>query len=222
MKIAVLGATGNIGSRFLEQALCQGHEVIAYVRRADALAPRAGLTVVQGSLDDEAALSKAFVGADAVLSCIGVPLRAKKPIDLMRRTLPVITRATRDAGIQRFVLVSAFGVGDTARKGSFLARLVYRTVVARIFKDKELAEEILPSTRLDWTTVYPVNLKDAPAAPSAAVKRLDQVAKVPGLPTLPFANAATALLDIVTTGDPSEQRLLITTETGWKPSHQAG
>ncbi|MEU1163092.1 NAD(P)H-binding protein [Streptomyces sp. NPDC005921] len=166
-------------------------------------------------------LSKAFAGADAVVSCIGVPLRAKKPIDLMRRTLPVITRATRNAGIQRFVLVSAFGVGDTARKGSFLARLVYRTVVAPIFKDKELAEEILPSTGLNWTTVYPVNLKDAPAAPSAAVKRLDQVAKVPGLPTLPFANAATALLDIVTTEDPSEQRLLITTETGWKASHHA-
>lgn len=217
MKIAVLGATGNIGTRFVEQALAQGHQITAYVRRADALAPRAGLTVVQGSLDDEAALAKAFADVDAVVSCVGVPLRAKKPVDFMQRTLPTVTRAARAAGVQRFVLVSAFGVGDTARKGSLLARLVYGTVVAGIFKDKERAEEILPSTGLDWTTVYPVNLKDAPAAPTATVRPLTEVSKVPGLPTLPFANAAAALLEVVQDDTLSGQRLLVTTATGWKP-----
>ncbi|MET8979446.1 NAD(P)-binding oxidoreductase [Streptomyces sp. NPDC004539] len=221
MKIAVLGATGNIGTHLLEQALSGGHEVVAHVRRADALAPRAGLTVVQGALDDEAGLTKAFAGADAVVSCVGVPLRAKKPVDLMQRVLPVITRAAHAAGVQRFVLVSAFGVGDTAHKASLPARLVYRTVVAPIFRDKALAEEILPATGLHWTTAYPVNLKEAPATGSATVKPLDQVGKVPGLPTLPFADAASALLGLAASGDLSGQRVLITTEKGWRPAHHA-
>ncbi|MGW1786648.1 NAD(P)-dependent oxidoreductase, partial [Streptomyces sp. NPDC002143] len=68
MKIVVLGATGNIGSHVVKEALSQGHEVVAYVRNPDAVQPQAGVTVVQGSLDDRAALAKAFAGGDAVIS----------------------------------------------------------------------------------------------------------------------------------------------------------
>ncbi|WP_406326883.1 NAD(P)-dependent oxidoreductase [Streptomyces sp. NBC_00203] len=222
MKIVVLGATGNIGSHLTKEALSQGHEVVAYVRNPDAVRPQAGLTVVQGSLDDRSAMAKAFAGSDAVISAIGVALRAKKPIDLMQRTLPVITAAAQDAGVERFVLVSAFGVGDTAAKASFLGRLVYRTVVAAIFKDKELSEKSLPASGLNWTIVHPVNLKEAPAAPAATVKRLEQVAKVPGLPTLPFANVASALVDIAGDRGLAGQRVLVTTEKGWQPQgHEA-
>ncbi|MFF3376605.1 NAD(P)-dependent oxidoreductase [Streptomyces sp. NPDC002680] len=221
MKIAVLGATGNIGSHVTKEALSQGYEVVAYVRNPDAIRPQAGLTVVQGSLDDRAAMAKAFVGSDAVISAVGVALRAKKPVDLMRRTLPVVTDAVRDAGVERFVLVSAFGVGETAAKASLLGRLVYRTVVAAIFKDKELSEETLPASGLNWTIVHPVNLKEAPAVPTATVKRLDQVAKVPGLPTLPFVNAARALIEIAGDRELAGQRVLVTTEKGWKPQGHA-
>ncbi|GAA3828035.1 SDR family oxidoreductase [Streptomyces coacervatus] len=217
MKIVVLGASGNIGSHVVKEALSQGHEVVAYVRNPDAVERQPGLTVVQGSLDDRSAMTKAFAGSDAVISAIGVALRAKKPIDLMQRTLPVITAAAQGAGVERFVLVSAFGVGDTAAKASFLARLVYRTVVAAIFKDKELSEQSLPATGLNWTIVHPVNLKEAPAVPAATIKNLDRVAKVPGLPTLPFANVARALIEIAGDRGLARQRVLVTTEKGWKP-----
>ena len=220
MKIVILGATGNIGSRLVTTALDAGHEVVAYVRRPDAVTRRAGLTVVMGELDDEVGLAKAFAGADAVVSAIGVPMRAKKPIDLMQRSLPLITRAATKAGVDRLVVVSAFGVGETAAKASPFARLIYRTLVAKIFKDKELSERILPDSGLNWTTVYPVNLKDAPAAPNTAIKNLADVASVPGLPTLPFANAASALLKITGDLSLSGQRVLITTEKGWKPKQR--
>ncbi|MFJ5305048.1 NAD(P)-dependent oxidoreductase [Streptomyces sp. NPDC088350] len=196
MKIVVLGATGNIGSHVAKEALSQGYEVVAYVRNPDAVQPQSGLTVVRGSLDDRAALAKAFVGSDAVISAIGVALRAKKPVDLMQRTLPVVTAAA---------------------KASFLGRLVYKTVVAAIFKDKELSERSLSASGLNWTIVHPVNLKEAPAAPAATVRRLDQVAKVPGLPTLPFANVARALVEIAGDRGLAGQRVLVTTEKGWKP-----
>ncbi|MGW1964665.1 NAD(P)-dependent oxidoreductase [Streptomyces sp. NPDC001935] len=221
MKIVVLGATGNIGSHVVKEALSQGHEVVAYVRNPDAVQRQTGLTVVRGPLDDRAALAKAFAGGDAVISAIGVALRAKKPIDLMQRTLPVITAAVQDAGVERFVLVSAFGVGDTAAKASFLGRLVYRTVVAAIFKDKALSEQNLPVTGLNWTIVNPVNLKEAPAVPAATVKPLDQVGRVPGLPTLPFANVARALVEIAADRGLAGQRVLVTTEKGWKPQKHA-
>jgi hypothetical protein len=113
------------------------------------------------------------------LGSCDVALRAKKPIDLMRRSLPLIVRAVTDAGVDRLVVVSAFGVGDTAAKASPFAKLIYRTLVAAVFKDKELSEKVLPGSRLNWTIVYPVNLREAPAVP-AAVKELSEVAAVPG------------------------------------------
>jgi putative NADH-flavin reductase len=221
MKIVILGATGNVGSHLATEALDRGHEVLAYVRNPDAVARRAGLVVVQGSLDDEETMAKAFAGADAIVSAIGVPLRAKKPIDLMQRTLPVITRAAESAGVDRLVVVSAFGVGDTAAKASPLAKLIYSTLVAKIFKDKELSERVLPNSGLNWTTVYPVNLKDAPPTPATAIEPLDRVGKVPGLPTLPFKNIAAALLQIAADRSLAGQRVLVTTEKGWKPKTEA-
>lgn len=218
MKITVLGATGHIGKHVVSQALGRGHEVVAYVRNPDAVERRAGLTVVRGSLDDQAAMTTAFTGSDAVISCIGLRPPAKKPVDLMQRTLPLITAAAKEAGAERFVLVSAFGVGETAAKGSLLARSIFGTIVASIFRDKALSEQTLSATGLDWTTVYPVNLKEGKNGPKAVVKPVDQVGKIPGLPTLTFAATASTLLDIAATDTMSGQRVFITTEKGWKPA----
>ena len=37
MKIALIGATGNVGSKVLEEALSRGHDVTAIVRNPDKL-----------------------------------------------------------------------------------------------------------------------------------------------------------------------------------------
>lgn len=59
MRILVLGATGNVGSRLTEQAASAGHQVVAFVRRPDAVATREGVRVVAGSAEDTAALEQA-------------------------------------------------------------------------------------------------------------------------------------------------------------------
>lgn len=221
MKIAVLGATGNIGSRVVTDALTRGHQVVAYVRTAGSVQPRTGVTVIQGTLEDEAALTRAFDGVDAVISAIGVPLKAKKPVTLMRNSLPTIAAAVKAAGVPRFVLLSAFGTGDTAAKASPFARLIYGTAVKAILEDKELSERSLSSAGLNVTTVYCVNGRDKPAGPPAAVKSLEQVAKVPGLPTLSFTDIAAALLDIAADDSLVGRRVLVTTQKGWKPQPPA-
>lgn len=215
MKIVVLGATGNVGSRFVTSAVEAGHEVVAFARRPDAVPQRPGVSVVQGSAEDGAALTAAAKGADAVLVAITGPM---KDATFMQRTLPTVIAATQAAGVQRLVLVSAFGAGDTAEKASWFARLLYRTVLRAFFGDKAAADRTVPGSGLDWTIVYPVNLKDALALPAAAVQRLEDVAAVPGLPTLPFANAAQALVDIVADPGAIGRRLLVTTPKGWKPA----
>lgn len=77
MKILLLGATGNVGSRALPALIKHGHTVVAYVRSASKLAPekRAILAdVVIGSGTDKSALKNAILAhdCDAVFHAAGV------------------------------------------------------------------------------------------------------------------------------------------------------
>lgn len=62
----------------------------------------------------------------------------------------------------------------------------------------------------------PVNLKKGDAAPRQTVIPLDAVSSVPGLPTLPFANAAAGILQDAADDSLNHQRVLLTTAGGYK------
>ena len=214
MRVVVLGATGGTGRLLVEQAIDRGHEVVAYVRRPDALSPRPGLDVVGGQLTDEPALTAAMTGADAVLCAIG-PTGVKDLLgtDLMRRSLPGVAAAMTAAGVRRLVLLSAYGVGDTARSASLTARLTFRTAVRALYRDKREAEERLAATGLDVTTVHPTMLTNGETGEAPVVRDATTVAHVRGMPKVSRAAVATAMLDAAE--DPSTVgRQLIVTRAG--------
>ncbi|KAF1043492.1 MAG: hypothetical protein GAK35_02189 [Herbaspirillum frisingense] len=68
MNIALIGASGNVGSRILEEALRRGHTVIAIARDAGKIAPRENITAGSADVKDSAALAAAICGADVVIS----------------------------------------------------------------------------------------------------------------------------------------------------------
>lgn len=218
MKIAVLGATGNIGKQVVDQALDGHHEVIAYVRDAAVLTPRTGLNVIEGSIDDVAALTSALSDADVVVCAIGPRIAmsaARKTTTFMQTLLPSVLEAVK-ATNTRLVLVSAFGVGASANKASAVGKLIYSTLTRGLFEDKRLAEQALVASGIEWTVVLPVNLKDAPASGKVVVKDLDQISKVPGLPTLSFADAAAGILSIAVDPGATGTYQVITTAKGWR------
>ncbi|MEI9852360.1 MAG: NAD(P)H-binding protein [Sphingomonas sp.] len=67
MKIALIGATGNVGQRVTAEALRRGHEVVAIARDVSKLGPTPGVTAVAADLTDKAAIGAAIEGADAVV-----------------------------------------------------------------------------------------------------------------------------------------------------------
>jgi nucleoside-diphosphate-sugar epimerase len=70
VNVLVTGATGRIGSHVTRQLLESGRTVRALVEPGDVRRDRiegAGVTVVEGSLADEAALREAVTGVDAVI-----------------------------------------------------------------------------------------------------------------------------------------------------------
>jgi putative NADH-flavin reductase len=210
MKIAVIGANGRTGGLVAEQALERGHRVVAYVRRAGALPVSEGLRIVVGELFDSGHLQSTLSDVDAVICCLGT--HRHKPVDLMQSNLPLIVQAMKRAGRTRLILLSAYGVGETARTASLVARILYKTMFRSIFRDKERSEAALMTSGLDWTGVYPVGLTDGPLIAAVDVCPANQVNKVKGLPMVPRANVAKVLLDAAEDSRTIRQKLLVTSK----------
>ena len=68
MKIALIGASGNVGSRILEEALRRGHNIVAIARDAGKIPARTGVTTVSADVKNADALASAIKGADVVVS----------------------------------------------------------------------------------------------------------------------------------------------------------
>lgn len=73
MKILVIGGTGNVGQRILNEALNKGYEVTAVQRKPEALELKhPNLTVIKGDLLNETELPSLIAGKDVVVSAISL------------------------------------------------------------------------------------------------------------------------------------------------------
>jgi uncharacterized protein YbjT (DUF2867 family) len=191
VKFLVLGATGRTGVHFVKNALDQGHQVTALVRRPDATVdPRA--RVVSGDVTDAAAIATAARGHDAVISTLGVTNVRETPT-LITDTVRAVIASAKTSGVDRFVIVSAFGVGDSLAKASFLAGLIFRTALRKKYEDKAASEVLLKASDLKWTLEYPGALKDLAGVGYTAIALAD-VRKLPILPSTSRENVADFLL----------------------------
>lgn len=68
MKIALIGASGFVGSEILTEALNRGFDVTAIVRHPEKLTAHPHLTAIKGDVFDQHDLSKLLIGHDAVIS----------------------------------------------------------------------------------------------------------------------------------------------------------
>lgn len=104
MKIALIGASGFIGSALLDEALARDHEVKALVTRPERLAARDGLTVEKSDVLDTAALTEQLRGAEVVLSAFSG--HAQEDVyGYYVKGFNSILAATRAAGVSRLLVV---------------------------------------------------------------------------------------------------------------------
>ena len=67
MKIALIGATGHVGSKILDEALARGHLVTGIARHTSTLSGRVGVTAKEVELADERGLADAVRGNQAIV-----------------------------------------------------------------------------------------------------------------------------------------------------------
>lgn len=169
MKIVVFGPTGGTGRAAVEQAVAAGDEVVAFARRPDAV-PTGGVKVVQGDALDADAVARAIAGADAVIASLGTrPWRKFVPIcaDGARN----IVEGMKKHGVRRLVAVSSLGVGDSRDDLSAFWRYGLVPVIRRELRDKDVMEERIRDSGLDWVIVRPTVLTNG--KPRGRVKAAD-------------------------------------------------
>ncbi len=79
MTIALIGASGYVGSAILHEALWRGHHVTAVVRNTAKLVPQPGLTAITADVLDTAGLADVLAGTYGSDQRIQRPLASTDP-----------------------------------------------------------------------------------------------------------------------------------------------
>jgi putative NADH-flavin reductase len=187
MKIALIGATGNVGSRLLGELVRRGHAVTAISRNPERSPVRPGVTAKRADVADKAALAAAIAGHDAVIS--SVRFLGSEP-----RTF---IEAVKSAGVPRYLVVGGAGSLEAAPG----ARLVDSPNFPAAYKEEALAgaaflDTLRSEQELDWTFVSPSAL----FVPGERTTRFriggDQLLADPqGNSTISFEDYAVAMVD---------------------------
>jgi putative NADH-flavin reductase len=107
MHIALIGATGFVGSAVLEELLTRGHQVRALQRNPASLATRPGLTVQAADALAPQGLRAALEGVDAVVSAYNAGWGNPKLYDDFLQGSEAITAAARAAAVRLLVVGGA-------------------------------------------------------------------------------------------------------------------
>jgi putative NADH-flavin reductase len=161
MKLTIIGASRGIGRKVIDEALERGHDVRAMSRNMSDKGID-GITALNGDATDAQAVATAIEGADAVILTLGLPRDARvlKATTLFSDATRVLIAAMQDAGIKRLLTVTGFGAGDSAEKLSTPERLTQKAFLGRAYADKDVQEQLIRDSDLEWTIARPGILSD--------------------------------------------------------------
>jgi putative NADH-flavin reductase len=145
-RIALIGASGNVGTRILNELVSRNHQVTAIVRDPSKVPARAGVTAVRGDVADPAGLAEVLKGHDAVVSSV-------RFLDTDPQAL---IGAVRASGVARYLVVGGAG-------SLFVApgqRLVDQPDFPAAYKDEatkgaDFLDALRGVSDLDWTFISP-------------------------------------------------------------------
>jgi uncharacterized protein len=104
MKIAVIGASGNVGSRIVAELAHRGHAISAIARHPDLIPPQPNVTAKQGDAADAGSLAGLLAGYDVAISSIH--FLDSDPIKLIT--------AARESKVGRYLVVGGAGSLEVA------------------------------------------------------------------------------------------------------------
>ncbi|KMO40437.1 NAD(P)-dependent oxidoreductase [Methylobacterium aquaticum] len=144
-KVAVIGATGNVGTRIVAELVQRGHRVTAISRHPAAHASPQ-VEPAAGDVRDPAGLSRLLAGHDAVVSAV----------HFVDTDPAALIGAVRESGVTRYVVVGGAGSLEVAPG----QRLVDQPDFPAVYKDEALKgaaflDVLRGVADLDWSFLSP-------------------------------------------------------------------
>ena len=146
MKIALIGATGNAGSRILAELSRRGHALTAIGRHPEKVAALPGVVAAKADADDVNGLAATLKGHDVVIS--SVHFTASDPHKLIE--------AVHASGVPRYLVVGGAGSLEVAPG----VKLIDTPQFPAIYKAEAAAggaflDLLRRESALDWTFLSP-------------------------------------------------------------------
>ena len=176
MRLIVFGATGKTGQHVWRNALDRDHDVTAFARSPHKIERTAGLRVARGDVMDAISVADAVDGHDTVIVALGSrSLRDRTTLAIGTRN--VVDGMTRH-GVERLVVLSAAGVGESWGQVPLLARVLFSTLLRNIHADHTAQEALVRASTFDWTIVRAAILHDGPASNNVTATNTGRMGRI--------------------------------------------
>jgi len=175
MNVALIGASGNVGSRILAELACRGHAVTAIARDPTRVPVLPDVVAKGGDVADQPRLAALLAGHDAVISAVPFATTDAAardlPCDMRATTISAVPFATTDAAgliatvrsahVPRYLVVGGAGSLEVAPGNSPLGtRLIDTPDFPDAYKPEATAgcvflDLLRVEKQLDWTFLSP-------------------------------------------------------------------
>lgn len=157
-KIAIIGASGYVGTALLNEAAKRGHQVSAFVRHPEKITANANVTAVKADVLDTDGLATLLKGHDLVISAYNPGWQEADIRNIHIKGSKSITEAVKKAGIKRLIAVG--GAGSLEING---AQLVDSPEFPAEYKEgalgaRQALNDLKTENELDWSFVSPAIL----------------------------------------------------------------
>lgn len=157
-KIAIIGASGYVGTALLNEAVKRGHQVSALVRHPEKIAANANVTAVKADVLDTDGLAALLKGHDLVISAYNPGWQEADIRNIHIKGSKSISEAVKKAGIKRLIAVG--GAGSLEING---AQLVDSPEFPAEYKEgalgaRQALNDLKTENELDWSFVSPAIL----------------------------------------------------------------
>jgi len=144
--IALIGASGNAGSRILKELSERGHRVTAIARNPEKIAALPGVTAAKGDVFDKTGLAALIKGHDAVISA--VHFTTSDP--------GILIEAARKSGVKRYLVVGGAGSLEVAPGVRLVTTPDFPAAYkAEASKGADFLDLLRTVDDLDWTFLSP-------------------------------------------------------------------
>ncbi len=201
MRLSIIGATGFIGSRILDEALRRRHDIVAIARHPGKLQPGAGLAVVSADTAEPSVLARHLAGSEACI--VAVPWT--------QNDIGNILSAVRRAWVARLIVVVGAGSLHMPDRRLWLDHMIEQGIAPPTSRKALEALEALRGVKdLDWTAFSPA--ADIEPGERTGVYRLGQddlLVDEDGRSRISDKDFAMAVLDEVEGGTAGHRRITV-------------